>query len=271
VAIVKNRSKRKRLKPSVIARRNKMASLIKRIIPVCFMLALSLVLLIALRAMFYRIPFFRIKEIRVKSSESRSDEKLLEFESSELLMSLRGKNIFKTDIHNLAKALRDNYPQYRQVIVRRIVPDVLEIDIIHRTPVLLIKSFGYYPADKEGVVLSPETDVDKQLPVVLGISMWARPKVGEHFDSTRLTLALDILRHIGDIDVMKKYVVRNIDVSNLRNPVVILDNGLEIRLGKDDMKKRFNKLEVILNDTEIDIMDLAYIDLRFKETVLGPR
>ncbi|MCK4462997.1 MAG: cell division protein FtsQ, partial [Candidatus Omnitrophica bacterium] len=134
-----------------------------------------------------------------------------------------------------------------------------------------IKAFKYFPVDEEAVVLSPQSEAKEGLPIITGISIWARPKKGEILRSNRINSALALLKGINESKILTEYEVERIDVSNIRNITFYLDNGLEIKIGHGNLREKLKKLSIILSDPKIDINNLKYVDLRFKDAVLGPK
>src|SRR4030042_205302 len=124
-------------------------------------------------------------------------------DNSGLLSMYKGRNIFDIDIASLASRIKHNYPVIKEVAVNRVLPNKLRITVVPRMPVAKIKSYGYFPIDREGMVLSPEIKSHK-LPVIEGFSMWLKPRPGQLLESRDLESAFFL------IDALKRSEERRV-------------------------------------------------------------
>ncbi len=266
MALIKKKDNIKKLKIPIVIKRNIVFTLLKKSIIPLMAICLVLFLYQGIKLIFVKSPYFKISRIDIIPGTD-----LVNLDKSEVLESLKGKNIFTVDIKNTARAIHTDYPELKKVVVKRVMPDMLQVVIVPRIPVALIKAFKYFPVDEEAVMLSPQSDVKEGLPIITGISIWARPKKGEILRSDRINSALALLKGIKESKILTEYSLQRIDVSNIRNIAFYLDNALEIKIGHGDLREKLKKLSMVLNDPKIDIDNLEYIDLRFKDTVLGPK
>ncbi len=266
MAIIKRKDNIKKLKIPVIIKRNRVFALLKKSIILLIAICLILLLYQGIKLIFVKSPYFEISKIDIIPKTD-----LVNLDKSGILQPLKGKNIFTVDIKNIARAIHAGYPQLRKVVVKRVMPDMLEVVIVPRIPVALVKSSKYFPVDEEAVILSPQSEAKGNLPVITGIPFWTRPKKGEILRSNRINWALALLKGIDKSNVLTEYRLERIDVSNIRNIAFYLDNGLEIKIGHGDLQEKLKKLSTLLKDPKIDINNLKYVDLRFKDAVLGPK
>ncbi|MCK4463975.1 MAG: FtsQ-type POTRA domain-containing protein, partial [Candidatus Omnitrophica bacterium] len=136
MAIIKRKGNIKKLKIPVIIKRNIVFALLKKsIIP---LIAICLVLFAyqGIKSIFVKSPYFEISKIDIMPETD-----LVNLDKSVILGSLKGKNIFTVDIENTARAIRANYPELKKVVVKRVMPDMLQVVIVPRIPVALIKAF----------------------------------------------------------------------------------------------------------------------------------
>lgn len=187
------------------------------------------------------------------------------------LQANMGRNIFDIDIASLASRIETTYPAIKKAVVKRILPNRLEIDIIPRLPVAKIKDRrGYFPVDKTGMVLSPDMKSGR-LPVIIGFSMWRRPRAGERLKNEQLKNTFRLIDAINETSVSLYYEVTTIDASSNRNLSLYLGSGIEVKIGGEDFSGRLKKLKEILADPDLDKDNIKYIDLRFKDVVIGPK
>lgn len=187
------------------------------------------------------------------------------------LQTNKGRNIFDIDIAALASRIENAYPAIKKTIVKRILPNRLEIDVIPRIPVAKIKDrHGYFPVDRTGMVLSPDMKSGR-LPVIIGFSLWRRPNAGERLKNEQMENAFRLIDAASETSVSQDYIITTIDASNYRNLSLYLDNGIEAKIGGEDFLGRLKKLKEILADPDLDKANIRYIDLRFEDAVIGPK
>ena len=242
---------------------------IRKVLPFVIISGVFFTLIFGAKIFFLKLSYFKVGEITITGGDMFARKSTLA--NSEMIKILKDESIFVIDIEDLANSIQKDYPELKNVKVSKIMPNSLEIKVYPRVPVALMKSFTYYPVDETGVVLSPENKFYTKLPVIQGVPMWTRPKIGQKLESDRLNKALLLLENLGNIDILPEYEIQRIEVSNLRNVLLFLKNGLEVRLGSESFLQKLEQLQTILKDPKIDKNNLKYIDLRFKDVVLAPR
>ena len=228
--------------------------------------AIILLLLTGSAYIFFKnASFFRIEKIEIIDRKNAGG-----VNSQALLKLYKGRNIFDVDIRALSNRIKSDYPAIRDVVVKRILPNKLQINVTARIPVAKIKSREYYPVDRSGMVLSPNIKTGN-LPILIGFSMWFRPRVGEVVDNPQISNAFLLIDDLDKSSFSSKYNVTAIDVSNYANMLLYLENGIEIKIGGEDFLNRLKMLKDTLSNPNLDKENIKYIDLRFKNVVIGPK
>ena len=211
-------------------------------------------------------PIFNIKDVEIINVRGYS------FEEGERILRQRytGENIFKVNLKQAQDLIKNKYPQFKKVEVRRNLPDVLEVNMVTRAPAAVIESAGGIVIDSEGVVLTVG-EGSKDLVGIKGVSFFLNiPSRGQTIKNRDLEEALSIL------EVLRKKLrgrikdIKYIDVSN-RNNIILGADGVEIKMGAGDLSEKVDKLKDIMRDPNIYFADIKYIDLRFKDVVIAPR
>ena len=213
---------------------------------------------------FMNSSFFRIKEISV------TDDRGYTFEEgeSEIRRLYMGANIFGADLKRISALIRNNFPQVQRVETRRQLPDKLEVDIISRTPVAVIDTAGGIVIDKEGVVLAVGTN-EKDLIRVRGISFFLNmPSRGESIDNPNLQSALLLIQGMRKKMRNQLEDIEYVNISD-RNNIIIGVRGTRVKIGTGDFSGKIDTLREMLNDPNIDMNDIQYIDLRFDDPVIS--
>ncbi|MFH1791522.1 MAG: cell division protein FtsQ/DivIB [Candidatus Omnitrophota bacterium] len=266
----RKKSQKGRSGMDLFVRNEKVMKYARKGIPFIIVFVMLCAFAIGANAAFFNIPFFRVTSVVINDG-ARGRGAGAALADSAMISLLRGKNIFKINISSLSRAIMRNYPDFKKTVVERKMPDTLLIKVTPRVPAAYVKSFGYYLVDDDGVVLSPETAVKGELPVMTGFPLWTRIEVGERLDSSRFRLGLALLRYAGNVREVGKIGIQGLDVSNTRNPTFTLRNGIEIRVGQGELERKMGQLKAVLEDPNIDKENLKYIDLRFDGAVLGPK
>lgn len=266
MANIKKKNSSKKIKIPAAIRRNILARLFKKAIIPVIMICLAFIVYHGVKYAFKKSSFFIIETIDIKGRTALTD-----LHKSEAVRSCKGKNIFTLNIKELSKVINKAYPEFKKVAVKRVLPNTLEIAVQDRIPVALIKSYKYFPIDKDAVCLSSDMAIKEDLPVISGLSIWMRPESGKALEDERINAAFYIIKTVREMKILGKHKIARIDISNLKNILFYLDNGLEIRVGEEELNNKLMKMKAIFTDPKIDIDNLDYIDLRFKEAILGPK
>ncbi|MCQ9206480.1 MAG: cell division protein FtsQ/DivIB [Omnitrophica bacterium] len=209
--------------------------------------------------------YFTLTDIKVIDRDAISG-----LRAEDLLHLYKGRNIFDIDIDAIAFRTKKDYPLTKEVIVRKVLPSSLVVDITSRVPIGKIKANGYFPIDRTGMVLPPGGDTGA-LPVISGFSMWLKPRVGERLDNRQLKSAFLLIDALKENTLAGPFSVTAVDAANYKNLSFYLKNGIEVKIGENDFPKRLKMLKTTLNNRKLDKNDIRYIDLRFRDVVIGPK
>jgi cell division septal protein FtsQ len=182
----------------------------------------------------------------------------------------RGRNIFTLDLDQIETLIRKDHPQIRNVEVKRYLPNMLEVDIVSREPFAYLDTGGGIVIDREGMVLW-SGNVPGGIVKIQGISFFlTKPPTGSRIDNPSLDKALVLLEGLRRKARASGELIDHIDISD-RNNIVVVIKGVEIRMGTDELSRKLDGLKEILDDPQIDMEGIRYIDLRFENPVISPR
>ncbi|MGB2599235.1 MAG: FtsQ-type POTRA domain-containing protein [Candidatus Omnitrophota bacterium] len=211
-------------------------------------------------------PFFTINSVSVNEEGDYSLWK----GKDRLGRLYAGRNIFSVNPAEIEIMIRDEAPQLDTVTVRRIMPDRLEIDVVPRRPVAFIDAGEPVIIDAEAIVLSREGSTG-DLVQIKGIRFFfSSPSVGERIDNAMLSKALALLDALREKGISGKIPVKFIDISD-RNDIQFSILDVRIKMGNSGFPGKIIKLKEILDDPDVDIKDIKYIDLRFEKAVISPK
>lgn len=187
-----------------------------------------------------------------------------------------GVNIFFIDLKAFKEEIELAHPEFKDVIVRRLLPNKLIVRARMRKAVAQIRSDRYYPVDAKGVLLPDVKNFpDSELPLIIGISAnpakIQRANFG-NFDGEKIAKALDIIKEMREREELSKYKLKSVDATDPGNFSFFLErSNVEIKIGNSDFKNRLSTLATVLEQLGSDIDKFKYIDLRFEDPIIGPR
>jgi len=201
---------------------------------------------------------FTIKTVVVENNINVSEDQVIR-----VLNLPKSQNIFKLKVDECADKLLQ-LPSVKDIRFFKKLPDKVIVRIYERTPVFQFYNGCYFYVDEEGVVLDKMTrQPDPSLPIVEGVNI---PVVnfGTKLEKSQLFMAMDAVKAYNQSTVKRFVMIKNIDVSNSDNVVVLTSNGGKVYLGKDDFGYRMQKLQEISRDLNKKRVFFDVIDLRFE-------
>ena len=221
------------------------------------------------KAFLEKSDYFRLRAVDAKGAAEVS----LVGMRSDILRQYKDRNIFKIDLKAIAGSLEPKYPDAKEILVKRSLPDKLTVDLKFRRPVALLGSSQIYPIDREGVILVNTNSMKlKDFPMIRGIDPRLAGKSHKKNESKNLLIALDLLDEIKRARFLDKFDVRLIDASDIKSLSFSLGTGGPVVImGYEDFKERLNILKDALRDPRLALDKVNYIDVRFKDVAISPK
>jgi cell division septal protein FtsQ len=218
-------------------------------------------------SLYIKSPYFIVMEVMMAGG--RPDTTV---NYSDLERMIVGQNIFKLDLAEIRDHMLDSYKELFDLRLNRAFPGSIVAVITLRKPVAQVHQGSYYPVDEDGVVLSGVKDSpDKELPIIRGIRSNLSKQLGKISDSKRIKNALLLIKELSSSGILNEHTLVEVDSSSSRNTIFFLEDGLEVKIGREQYASRLQSLKQVLHDPKLKAGDIRYIDLRFKEPVIGPR
>ncbi|MBU1006896.1 MAG: cell division protein FtsQ/DivIB [Candidatus Omnitrophica bacterium] len=231
--------------------------------------------LVSLKYLFLESGYFLVKSVDVKLRDAAGSERslsLAEIEGDKIV----GSNIFSIDLNEFRDKVEKAHTEFKDVVVKRVLPGRLMIEAEMREPIAQIRSDRYYFVDAEGVLLPDVKNFpDPDLPVIFGIGINLAKVKPYNFTSLEregVDKALSIITGIRNIESLKELKIKSVDVTDSGNLSFFLErSNVEIKIGNSDFNKRLMVLETLLEQVISDIDNFKYIDLRFEDPIIGPK
>jgi cell division septal protein FtsQ len=204
------------------------------------------------------LDYFKIKDIIV--TEGTPDE----------FSYLKGRNIFRIDLTEEAKSISRSYPAYKKIRLIKGLPNRIFVDFVRRQPLGLIKLYRYFCVDQDRMLFDLPGEVGQMdLPIILGLETKIfGPKPGKEYNLKELELALNILKEARRNKRLRNHKITAINVANPAGAALVIDAGLEIRIGQGEIGNKIELLGNLLAQVKNDLPNIKYIDLRFNEPVI---
>ena len=210
-------------------------------------------------------PLFRIQEVTTDPD--------VQFLQAKILGRLRGQNIFSIDLNRLHREIRSLFPQIYDLGIERRFPDTIHINAKRREPFaqVLVKQ-NYLTIDEEGVVIFIDHKPAPKLPLIKNSNLEKRRVLlGSKLATLEIKAAIATLEAFYNNNGLSKYPISEIDVENLSKISFNIGPTLEIILDKDDIAQKLEMLVFLIAQKKLDFREVKYIDLRFKEPVVGKK
>ncbi len=243
-------------------------SLFLSFLPYILSIALVAVLFGAIIVYAISSPTFRLEEVKVLNIGTLTSEQSFAF--CELQ---KGENLITLDLVGVQQVIKRKHPEFKEVRVRRVLPNRIEVVLKRRTPVAQIAFSRYVQIDKDLVIL-PGSSVTpfKNLTIVEGAPI---PREGLYVGVGVVDAATKKAIKLADIikrsNILRKHVLTKVDIADPNNISFIVDSDIEIKIGNNHFIERLKILDQTLKTVELDRAKIRYIDLRFDDVVIGPR
>ncbi|MCX5666271.1 MAG: cell division protein FtsQ/DivIB [Candidatus Omnitrophica bacterium] len=216
-----------------------------------------------------RSDYFRLRSVESKGA---ADKSLVSIRS-EILANYKNKNVFKIDLKAIASGLEPRYPDAKDIVVKRVLPDKLSISLTFRKPVAMLSNGRNFPVDKEGVILvNRDLSSLGDLPVIKGVDAKYAGRFRKRCESKNLIAALELVDIIKNTRFLDKYRVNMLDASDMRSMSFTLgEGGPMIIIGYENLKDRLEALHDTLRDPRLMLDSISYIDVRFKDIAISPK
>ncbi len=197
-------------------------------------------------------------------------DRSIQFIDLRALKDLKGHNIFKIDIKHIDRQIAQRYPYIAQLRVVRQLPDRILILAKKREPLMQIYfKQKYLILDAQGVALYYSRQ-PAGLPQVYGIPLereWLF--LGRAIHGAQLNKVADILNMFKASPYLRRWRIHAVQAGNLSKIDLVVGENMHVILDQDDTQDKIELLQMLISANKIDLNQVKYIDLRFKEPVIA--
>lgn len=201
-----------------------------------------------------------IKHIIVESDNTKNSLRSLE--------SLKKQNIVILNTKKTETAIKNGNPLVKQIIIKKIFPDTLRLDVQYQSPIAELQvAGGYFALSSDGTVLKKTHDrTSNKLPQIhyyQSFDYYAFPP-GAKLNYKDLISSIFFLQKALDLNLS----VDNIDINGLNMIVFSLDSKRILFTTEKGLEQQAYELQSIIHQFKVDGKDFKELDLRFDRPVV---
>ncbi|UCD15511.1 MAG: hypothetical protein JSV34_00220 [Candidatus Omnitrophota bacterium] len=231
-----------------------------------FFSLVSLAGIVYLGKAIYESPIFKVKEVK-------SDVNL----DNNFKRTIIGQSLFALDTAAIHSAVVKNYPECKNIYVRKEFPSFLKIEAEKRAPFVQIRKKKFYPIDEEAVIINSGTPTQMVGIIAVEISGYDKPlRRGSVYDDERINYVFGLMRVLKQEKFFDRF---SVELINATYPeamyFIVADNSsrgsqVKVIIGKDNFERKLYLFGNVLQEKlEGNLASVKYIDLRYKKVYLG--
>jgi len=239
------------------------------LLPYAITLGFAALLFGASYAFAMQSDLFTLREVSISGGKALSPQAAASYTGLRI-----GEKLLSIDLGRIERFIRERNPEFREVIVQRVLPSGIKLHLKRRIPLAQIHQDGmYYLIDHDGYVISePQTAPFGALPAVRGARVPKNDlRKGSHLNRFALNQAVQLMRDIKSFDVLKGHKLSVLDISDANNFVMWIDEKIEVRIASRNFTSQLQKISDAFSTMQLDPERIAYIDLRFDDIVIGQK
>ena len=238
---------------------------LKKGFPLIVLVGLLFLAFIWMKNFVYADSYFQVNHVTVFPSGVLSDS-----EYRYLGKVTRGRSVFQVDLNAISKDLMRN-PIVKSAEVARILPNEINVYLVSREPFVQIRCANggdYYVVSKDQLVVSIEKTARPDLSLIEDYAAKTKKySLGLRYQTKYFEQMIEMVSWLKSDPVWAKEIVTKVMVDEIGNFIVVLNDGLELKLGKDLLKSEQKKsaLKTILQSG--DRPEMLYFDLRYQDII----
>ena len=215
-----------------------------------------------------RSDAFKIRTVQVTGNDLLSKKEILELGKVN-----EGDPTWEKDLSNIKKGV-ESYPFIESVDVRRVLPDMLKIDVHEKVAVALLKfDKELFCVDKEGLVLPSRPGRLYDLPIMSG-DFKGGVREGSRVGGPMFEKGLTFINEILEEQPRLYPEISEIVLDKQGVSLYLKTGGIPVIWGNDDDALKMHSCYAMIQEIQEKKMraEIAYIDLRFRgQVILGMR
>ena len=215
-----------------------------------------LIILSGLIAFLVYSPLFILKHVVINGNSYLTQEEITKIAGVNI-----GEPLFKLETGEVSQRLLHDL-RVESAVVKRVMPDTLEINITERTPLATIAcDYGYLDLDRQGKVIASYRNLKKMtIPMITGVKVHDLYVGDDNSDET----ISQVLKFLAALDTESMNQISEINIAD-RNAITIYTiNAVQIRLGKiERMDEKIKLTQDFLANLKNDVHGIEYVDFSY--------
>jgi len=227
-----------------------------------FISLLIFLLLIGCLTFFFKGSYFQLAAIDCQKNQAPCSQK-----EKDLFLYLRGRNIFRLNSNQEAAAIKTDYPEIEEVVIKKKLPNRLLIDLVEREEFAALTTNGeiWLIVDSQGFVFRQRLKKPSNLPEIFWAGDGLQVKIGQLVENQELKAGLLILQEIKNSFVFSNQLL----IQPGEKITLRLTEGATVYLtAEKEAAPQVDSLQFILRQSKIEGKLPSLIDLRFDKPVI---
>ncbi|MEW6009437.1 MAG: hypothetical protein AB1629_07375 [Candidatus Omnitrophota bacterium] len=213
--------------------------------------------------------FFTIKKVKIKGDIGWLEQSV---------KFLLGENLFFVDLSRAKKILIHQNPEIETINFNKLWPDTVYIRFTLKQPIAILEP-GQLAVDRNGFLLELEKFKNGKvdgLPMISGIPIKQFALRGRLISEQWLN-AFEIINLFSKEQALNDYKLTKVEVGQVSENSLFIKKrnasaevpAIIIKIGEGKILDKLKMLEIFFKKANVDWPRVNYIDLRFKEPIVG--
>jgi len=231
--------------------------------------AIGFLILNGYRSWLSRSDSFLISKIEIRGNDFLSDDEICELAGVSC-----ENNTWRIDLIKAEDNIRKNR-LVEQVLIHRMLPDILEIRIQEKQALALLKvDDALYAIDPEGYILPSKPGKMYNMPILSG-QFTGPVRVGSDIHATPVVTGLNFIHQVlEDRPGMYNEISEVVTDRESSLHLYLTREGIPVYMGDSDHLLKIRSLEALIRQSgsSLSMKNVRYVDLRYKgQVILGMR
>lgn len=197
----------------------------------------------------------------------------LQFIQRRDLVRLQGRNIFQVDLQDIEQSLLIKYPQISELRVEKRYPDQIHLVAKKRKSLAQFEHNNkFLVLDDEGVILAESDTKDNNLPSIGAAALKINTvNPGARIENPEVMTGLKIIKSFNENATLASYKIMDMEVDQLSSIFLHLDKDIKAIIDDQKINYKLKVLGIVLTQGNLNLKEVKYIDLRFKEPIIGKK
>lgn len=211
---------------------------------------------------------FEIKRVKIKGDSGWLEESV---------RFMLKDNLLNVDLKRSERVLRNEHPEIEAIVLSKVWPDTVYIRFSLKKPLAALEGRQLL-IDRNGFLLASRKygDAVTGLPLISGLSRNEINKAQRLDLDDKLFSAIRIIELFSRLENSGNYKLIKADVSKVSESEIFIqkkcrqgDCLIKVNVGEKSYPEKLKIFQIFLKKADFDWSNVNYIDLRFKEPIVG--